>query len=253
MTILGRTMDDQLNGRDQLEVLSVQTGILLSISPVFITNIKIKRWTFRSHQSNAISPRSDSTSHISAISAWQDNVWTSDKRPRATEKSALHAFGLVWSSCVLSLGVCCTCCAGGPLLRRSSSITPWTVNAHVHLRIDRLYHTTVPLRGDGLGIAIRRTLWLPTKARCEIAQFRGRRAVRPLQPAILQEKGAPLLLRGTRGNHLHTEHRDPAIKWCKSCPARRARDQPRSASPKTTFCSCSFSKKAATKWNFTHL
>lgn len=118
----------------------------------------------------------------------------------------------------------------------SSSITPWTVYAHVHLRIVLSYRSTVPLRGDGLGIAIRRTMRLPTATRREIAQFRGRRAVRPLQPAVLQAKGASLLLRGTRGDHLRTEHRGPAIKWCKSCPARQARDQLRSASPKETLC-----------------
>lgn len=128
---------------------------------------------------------------------------------------------------VLSLGVCCTLvvvpgCSprglhlGWPL-RKSTRV--WVVPASNRNHVRFIAQTTVPVRGDGLGIAIRRTLRLPAEARREIAQFRGRGSVRPLQPAFLQEKDAPLL-DGKRGDHLHTEHRDPAIKWCKSCPAR---------------------------------
>lgn len=120
---------------------------------------------------------------------------------------------LVWSFCVLSLGVCCTCRTGVHCLHHRRLLLGPSFN-----------RSTVSLRRDGLGIAIRRPLRLPAETCCEIAQFRGRRTVRPLQSALLQKKDAPLLLR-TRGDDLHTEHRNPAIKWCKSCPTRRARDQ----------------------------
>lgn len=147
-----------------------------------------------------------------------------NKWPHATEKSALHAFGsrmivlCIVSWCMLYLSY------RRPL---SASVDDYSLDGK-HARAPPAhrpsFNTTVSLRRDGLGIAIRRPLRLPAEARCEIAQFRGRRAVRPLQPALLQEKDAPLLLR-TRGDDLHTEHRDPAIKWCKSCPTRRACDQ----------------------------
>lgn len=132
--------------------------------------------------------------------------------------------GLVWSFRVLSLGVCCTCRIGICCIVNDYFLDGKHVRAPTHR--PSFNRSTVSLRRDGLGIAICHPLRLPAEARCEIAQFRGRprRAVRPLQPALFQEKDAPLLLR-TRGDNLHTEHRDPAIKWCKSCPTWRARDQ----------------------------
>lgn len=86
--------------------------------------------------------------------------------------------------------------------------------------------SAVLMRRDGLGIAVRGSLWLATKASGKSAQFRRRGALRPLQPAS-QQKEKAVLFDWPRGDHLHTEHRDTAVKWCKSCPSRRARDHSR--------------------------
>ena len=83
--------------------------------------------------------------------------------------------------------------------------------------------TAVPVRRDGLGIAVRHAVRLAAETSREGAQFRRRGALRPLQPACHQEENA-ILLDWPRGDHLHSEHRDTTVKWCKSCPSRRARD-----------------------------
>lgn len=83
--------------------------------------------------------------------------------------------------------------------------------------------TAVPVRRDGLGIAVRHAVRLAAEASREGAQFRRRGALRPLQPACHQEENA-ILLDWPRGDHLHSEHRDTTVKWCKSCPSRRACD-----------------------------
>lgn len=81
----------------------------------------------------------------------------------------------------------------------------------------------VPVRRDGLGIAVRHAVRLAAKTSREGAQFRRRGAVRPLQPACHEEENA-ILFHRPRRDHLHTEHRDTTVKWCKSCPSRRALD-----------------------------
>lgn len=153
----------------------------------------------------------------------KNNVLMS-KRPHMTKKSALHAFeSRMIVLCIVSW--CMLYLSYRRLLPASSTITPWMVNARApSAHRPSFNRSTVSLRRDGLGIAIRRPLRFPAEARCEIAQFRGRRILWPLQSALLQEKNAPLLLR-TRGDNLHTKYGDPAIKWCKSCPTWRARDQ----------------------------
>ena len=75
-------------------------------------------------------------------------------------------------------------------------------------------------------LRVRGSLWLAAKASGKSAQFRRRGALRPLQPAS-QQKEKAVLFDWPRGDHLHTEHRDTAVKWCKSCPSRRARDHSR--------------------------
>lgn len=79
-------------------------------------------------------------SHILAIFVQKNDVLMS-KRPHVTEKSALHAFGsrmivlCIVSWCMLYLSYRRT--------TASSTITPWTVNTHMHLlRID--HHLTTP-------------------------------------------------------------------------------------------------------------
>lgn len=81
----------------------------------------------------------------------------------------------------------------------------------------------VPVRRDGLGIAVRHAVRLAAKTSREGAQFRRRGAVRPLQPACHEEENA-ILFHRPRRDHLHTKHRDTTVKWCKSCPSRRALD-----------------------------
>lgn len=135
-------------------------------------------------------------------------------------KAAWYARGIAWyrarlvrSSFCIICWYCCACSAGpcpciGGKTKKTST---------------RRRGTAVPVRRDGLGIAVRRAVRLAAEASREGAQFRRRGAVRPLQPACHQEENA-ILFNRPRRNYLHSEHRDTTVKWCKSCPSRRARD-----------------------------
>lgn len=98
-----------------------------------------------------------------------------------------------------------------------------TTHTHIHTRTHTKSWMAVPVRRDGLGIAVRHAVRLAAKTSREGAQFRRRGAVRPLQPARHEEENA-ILFHRPRRDHLHTEHRDTTVKWCKSCPSRRALD-----------------------------
>lgn len=145
------------------------------------------------------------------------------------EETAWHARGIAWYRACGAivflyhlLVLLCLLCRSPSTHRRwkrNESKTKKKKHTNTHTKS----WMAVPVRRDGLGIAVRHAVRLAAKTSREGAQFRRRGAVRPLQPACHEEENA-ILFHRPRRDHLHTKHRDTTVKWCKSCPSRRALD-----------------------------